>query len=134
MAVIMTGKTITSTSMELVHQSGAKILVTAPKDNGGDGSSFSPTDLCATSLGACGCLIMSMFAANKNIPVRSISFELKKEMAASPRRIERITVAYSIDSDCSDLDLRKIEAAGRTCPVRVTLGDRVDIVDSYARA
>lgn len=134
MAVIMKGKTTSATTIELVHESGAKILVTAPKDNGGDGSSFSPTDLCATSLGACGSLIMAMFAANKGIPVRSISFELKKEMAASPRRIERLTVAYAIDSDCSDLDLRKIEAAGRTCPVRVTLGDRVDIVESYGRA
>jgi len=130
----MTGTTLSPTSIRLTHESGATLLVTAPKDNGGDGSSFSPTDLCATSLGACGSLIMAMFAEGKGIPVRGISFELRKDMAAGPRRIERITVAYRIDSDCSDLDLRKIEAAGRTCPVRVTLGDRVEVLETYARA
>ena len=134
MAVKMKGATIGPTTIEVEHESGFKVRVTAPKDNGGDGSSFSPTDLCAVSLGACGSLIMRMFADGKNIPLRGISFELKKEMAAAPRRIERITVAYRIDSDCSDIDLKKIEAAGRTCPVRITLGDRVEIEETYDRA
>lgn len=134
MSVTMKGSTTGPTSIRLTHESGTEILVTAPKDNGGDGSSFSPTDLCACSLGACGSLIMSMFAHGKGIPLRGISFELRKEMAASPRRIQKLTVAYRIDTDCSDLDFRKIEAAGRTCPVRVTLGDRVDIAETYERA
>lgn len=134
MAVQMRGRTTGPTSVEIEHESGFKVTVTAPKDNGGDGSSFSPTDLCAVSLGACGSLIMRMFADGKGIPLRGISFELKKEMAASPRRIERITVAFKIDSDCPELELKKIEAAGRSCPVRVTLGESVEIVESYERA
>lgn len=134
MAVQMKGRTTGPTTIEIEHESGFKVAVTAPKDNGGDGSSFSPTDLCAVSLGACGSLIMRMYADGKGIPLRGISFELKKEMAASPRRIERITVAFRIDSDCTDLELKKIEAAGRACPVRITLGDRVEVVESYVRA
>ncbi len=134
MAVQMRGRTTGPTTIELEHESGYTITVNAPKDNGGDGSSFSPTDLCAVSLGACGSLIMRMYADGKGIALRGISFELKKEMAASPRRIERIRVAFRIDSDCSDLELKKIEAAGRSCPVRITLGDRVEILESYERA
>ncbi len=130
----MKGSTTGPTTVQIEHESGFKVAVTAPKDNGGDGSSFSPTDLCSVSLGACGSLIMRMFADGKGIPLRGISFELKKEMAASPRRIERITVRYLIDSDCSELDFKKIVAAGKTCPVRITLGDRVEIVESYERA
>ncbi len=134
MAVTMRGRTTGPTSLEIEHESGMKFSVTAPKDNGGDGSSFSPTDLCAVSLGACGSLIMNMFAAAKGIPVESISFTLKKEMTAAPRRIERITVSFFIHGAVSDLDLKKIEAAGRTCPVRLTLGDQVEIVETYQRA
>jgi uncharacterized OsmC-like protein len=134
MAVQMKGRTTGPTTIEIEHESGFKVAVTAPKDNGGDGSSFSPTDLCAVSLGACASLIMRMYADGKGIALRGISFELKKEMAASPRRIERISVVFRIDSDCSELELKKIEAAGRTCPVRLTLGDRVEVVESYVRA
>jgi len=131
MAVIMKGATVSDTTVKIIHQSGAEFLVCAPKDNGGDGSSFSPTDLCAVSLGACGSMIMKMFAAGKNIPVDSIDFEVTKEMSASPRRIERLTVVYTIKGNISEQDFRKVEAAGRTCPVRVTLGDRVEIVERY---
>jgi putative redox protein len=133
MAVVMKGSTISDTTVKIIHQSGAEVLVCAPKDNGGDGSSFSPTDLCAVSLGACGSMIMKMFAAGKSIPVESIDFEVTKEMAAAPRRIERLTVVYKIKGNLSDLDFRKVEAAGRSCPVRVTLGDRVEIVELYQR-
>ncbi|HPE35657.1 MAG TPA: OsmC family protein, partial [Spirochaetales bacterium] len=97
-------------------------------------SSFSPTDLCAVSLGACASLIMRMFADGQGIPVRGISFELVKDMAAEPRRIKSITVDFKIDSDCSEADFKRIEDAGRSCPVCLTLGDRVNIVASYRRA
>ncbi|HAP42939.1 MAG TPA: hypothetical protein DD477_01620 [Spirochaetaceae bacterium] len=96
MAVLMRGTTVGDTKVKISHQSGAEYLVSAPTDNGGDGSSFSPTDLCAVSLGACASLIMKMFAAGKNIPVEAIHFELKKDMVAAPRRIERITVTYTM--------------------------------------
>lgn len=133
MAVTMRGRSTGPTTVELVHESGTVIRTMAPKDNGGDGSSFSPTDLCAVSLGACGVSIMAMFAANKGIPVEGIEFELVKEMGGPPRRIQRLTVVYRIKGSLTEDDLRKIEAAGRTCPVRVTLGDRVEIVERYER-
>lgn len=134
MAVVMKGTTVTDTTVKIIHQSGAEFMVCAPKDNGGDGSSFSPTDLCAVSLGACGSMIMKMFAAGKNIPLEGIEFDVTKEMAAAPRRIERLTVNYILRGSFSDQDFKKIEAAGRSCPVRVTLGDRVEIVESFKRA
>jgi len=81
MGVAMRGKSTGRTTVELVHESGAVIKTTAPKDNVGDGSGFSPTDLCAASLGACGTTIMSMFAADKGIPLDGIEFGLVKEMS-----------------------------------------------------
>ncbi len=74
MSVRMKGSSTGATTVELVHESGATITTMAPKDNGGDGSTFSPTDLCAVSLGACGTTIMSLLArivaAGRACPVR----------------------------------------------------------------
>lgn len=134
MSVIMRGRSTSPTTVELNHESGCVVLTTAPKDNGGDGSSFSPTDLCAVSLGACATTIMSMFARDKSIPLECIDFELTKEMAAAPRRIGKIVVTFHIKSACSDIDFKKLVAAGKTCPVRQTLGNTVEIEERYLRA
>jgi uncharacterized OsmC-like protein len=134
MSVHMKGRTTGPTTVELVHESGAIIRTTAPKDNGGDGSSFSPTDLCAVSLGACGATIMGMFAKNHGIPLEGIEFTIEKEMTAAPRKIGRITVAFHLAGPFSDEDFRKLIAAGKACPVRLTLGDSVQMVEDYRRA
>jgi putative redox protein len=134
MGVAMRGRSRGRTRVELVHESGARIETVAPKDNGGDGSSFSPTDLCAASLGACGATIMSMFAADKGIPLDRVEFELVKEMSPPPRKIARIVVAFKLFGALSERDYARVEAAGRACPVRLTLGDALEIVESYERA
>lgn len=131
MAVIMKGKSTGITSVELQHESGAIIHTTAPKDNGGDGSSFSPTDLCAVSLGACGTTIMTMFCNTKSIAVDRIEFEITKEMSPSPRKIAKLTINYSIFSSCSEKEFSMIVNAGKTCPVRLTLTGNVEIVENY---
>lgn len=133
MGVVIKGQSTGPTSTELVHESGAVIRTMAPKDNGGDGSAFSPTDLCAASLGACGCTIMRMFADNHSIPIAGISFELTKEMSPPPRKIAKIVIGFTIAGELSASDFAKIVAAGKACPVRLTLGDGVEIVESYGR-
>jgi putative redox protein len=134
MGVLMRGRSTGVTTTELIHYSGSIIRTMAPKDNGGDGSTFSPTDLCAVSLGACGCTIMSMFAANHGIPLQGIEFELSKEMSPPPRKIAKLVIAYKISGAPADADFAKLVAAGKACPVRLTLGANVEIVESYERA
>lgn len=134
MSVRMKGRSTGATTVELVHESGATITTMAPKDNGGDGSTFSPTDLCAVSLGACGTTIMSLFARDKGLPLDGIAFDLEKEMVAGPRRIAKITLRYRIGGKLSEGEFARIVAAGRACPVRVTFGDRVEVDEVYERA
>lgn len=133
MSVLMRGRRTGTYTCELVHESGSVVATMAPRDNGGDGSTFSPTDLCAVSLGACAVTIMSMFAANHGIPLDGIEFELEKHMSPAPRRIETIRVTYRLAGLSSDRDFDRVVAAGRTCPVRLTLGDRVVVEESYVR-
>ena len=109
------------------------IKTTAPVDNGGDGSCFSPTDLFASSLGACGTTIMSMYASKNAIPLMNIHFEVEKVMATAPRRISKIVVQYFLKTNCSDDEFKKLVSAGKSCPVKVTIQNAVEIEESYIR-
>ncbi len=128
------GDTTGKTTVNIVHEeSGATIETMAPKDNGGDGLLFSPTDLCATSLGACAATIMNMYAYNSGISVGRISYTVDKEMSANPRRIGRLTVSYEIVTDCSELEFEKIVRAGKTCPLRHSIHPDIVLEESYER-
>jgi uncharacterized OsmC-like protein len=134
MGVTMQGRSLSPTAVELLHPSGTVFRTAAPLDNGGDGSSFSPTDLCTVSLGACGTTIMSMFAANHGIPLAGIGFTITKEMVGPPRKIGRIILSYRLAGSLTEDEFRRVVAAGKACPVRLTLGDAVEIVEEYLRA
>lgn len=134
MTVHMKGRLLNSTSCEIVHgPSGARIQTTAPKDNGGDGSCFSPTDLCAASLGVCAATIVGMYAVNNNIQLEGIDFDVEKEMASSPRRIFRIVMTMKLKTTCSEEEFHKLIAAARACPVSQSLSEKLEIADQYIR-
>src|ERR1035438_706763 len=104
MSVSMTGRLTSPTSTELNHgPSGALLETTAPKDNGGDGSRFSPTDLCAASLVACAATTLSLYATRSGIPLTGITFEIEKHMTAeSPRRIAKLVARFRVSSPCGE--------------------------------
>lgn len=135
MGVKMSGKLVGATGIELTHQdSGSVIRTTPPADNGGDGSTFSPTDLAAASLGACAATTMALFAKRNHIILMGISFDVEKLMSTSPRRLGKLRVTYRISSPCNEADFAKLVDAGKKCPVRLSLGPGVDVEETYARA
>jgi putative redox protein len=134
MAVAFHGYSVGALGMEVVHEpSGAVIRTEPPVDNGGDGSRFSPTDLCAASLGVCASTIVRLAAVRLGIDLRGIGFTLEKHMNASPRRLGRLVVAYTLDTECPQADFDRLEAAGRACPVRLSLGPDVVVEETYSR-
>ena len=63
--------------VECVHnQSGTKIITDAPTDNQGKGEAFSPTDLCATALGACAMTIIGIYGKNHGVDVTGMEMEI----------------------------------------------------------
>jgi len=136
MSVLITGKLVSPTATELDHDpSHARVPTQAPKDNGGDGSSFSPTDLCAASLAACAATTLSLFATRSGIPLKGVSFSVEKHMTPEPpRRIARLVLTLTIDSPCGDEDYGKLVNAAKTCPVRRSLHPDVVVDETYARA
>ncbi len=136
MSVSISGRLTSPTATELVHgPSGASIGTVAPKDNGGDGSRFSPTDLCTASLAACVATTMALCATRSGIPLDGIDFAIEKNMTSEPpRRIGKLVARYRIRTSCGEEEFQKLVNAGKTCPVRRSLHPDVVVDEVYERA
>lgn len=122
MAVEITGKYIGKLRTELTHgPSGTVIRTAAPVDNQGDGSSFSPTDLAAASLGACMMTLIAIVGERDGLDLTGLSFRLEKHMAANPRRISAIPVTLHMPAGLTPGQRQKLENAALTCPVHKSL-------------
>lgn len=113
------------------HGPSKKTLVTdAPVDNGGTGSSFSPTDLVATGLGACMATIMGLVAQRNGLNIEGVKIEVSKEMVADPvRRIGALKtrITFPAGSKLSATDKAKLEAGAKACPVKQSLHPDIQI-------
>lgn len=117
---------------ECQHQSGAIIETDAPKESGGKGEAFCPTDLFATSLGACMLTLMSLTAKKMGIELKGMKAEVEKEMITSPKRrvgkiIVRIQSSYSPNSD----EQKKLEEAAIGCPVHLSMHPDIKIAFDF---
>ena len=111
--------------------SGTALVTDAPVDNGGRGAAFSPTDLVATALGSCILTTMAIVAGRHGLDIAGARAHVVKEMVTQPvRRIGalRTTVTFPRDkaADLSPESRRRLEAAGRHCPVHGSLHPDVE--------
>jgi uncharacterized OsmC-like protein len=104
---------------EIVHEpSGTKIITDAPKDNHGKGESFSPTDLCATSLGSCIATTMGIYAARHDIDLKGLRVTVEKHMSSdTPRRIVKLATEIWMPVPKNEA----LERITSTCPVHYSL-------------
>ena len=98
----------------------------APLDNGGDGSSFSPTDLLATALGSCAVMTMAIVAQREGIPFGEASFHVEKHMATEPRRVGRLPLTITMPKGLSAEQRGRLERIARACPVERSLSEGVE--------
>ena len=131
MSVAITGRYLGKLRVSMQHESGAEITTVAPKDNNGDGSLFSPTDLCAASVGTCMLTVMAIVAERSGLSLDGSRFELTKEMVANPRRIGKVAVIMHLPATLSEDDRKKLEHTAHTCPVHRSLGSEVNVSVSF---
>ena len=113
--------------------SGARLLTDAPKDNMGNGESFSPTDLVATALATCMVTTMGIVAQRSEIDITGTTAKVTKEMAATPtRRISQLTVTINVPTKLSKENQQKLENAAMACPVHKSLHPDVQIPVSFS--
>jgi len=107
--------------------SGTVITTDAPVDNEGRGESFSPTDLAATSLGACMLTIMGIAARKQGVELGDTRVKVLKEMTTKPpRRIAKLTVVFTIPLPASHEKRAMLEEAAGNCPVHLSLDPGVE--------
>lgn len=126
MAVEITGDYAGGLKMRLRHgPSGAELPTAAPRDNQGDGSSFSPTDLLAASLGSCMVTTMAIVARREGIPFEEASFHLEKHMRSDPRRVDHLPVRIHMPGGLTEEQKAQLEQVARTCPVARSLAPEI---------
>ena len=97
-------------------------ITDAPIDNQGRGEAFSPTDLLATSLGACAITVVGIAARTHGFNVDGTAIKITKIMASDPRRVSEVVVEIDFPKvKYSDKEKQIIRHTINTCPVGQSL-------------
>ena len=102
-------------------RSGKSIETDAPTDNHGKGEAFSPTDLLATSLGACMITVMGIAAGEQEKEFKNSEIHIVKIMGDAPRRVVGIRVELHLPDVFSPQERQRLERVGLNCPVAKSL-------------
>jgi putative redox protein len=115
-------------SCELVHgPSGSTLTTVPPKDNGGTGTSFSPTDLMGAALASCALSTMALAAQREGLPWGNARAAVEKRMTAAPRRIGELVLVFDMPRQVRPADRARFEETARTCPVARSLHPDVKV-------
>lgn len=101
--------------------SGATLQTVPPKDNGGDGTLFSPTDLVGAALAACALTTMALVARREGLDWGDATARVEKQMVGPPRRIGALPLQFELPASIRPEHRARLEEIARTCPVALSL-------------
>jgi uncharacterized OsmC-like protein len=120
--VVMTVVSQPQFKTQLTHgPSGTLAITEAPRDNGGTGGSFSPTDMVGAALVSCAVTTMHLFASREGIPLGEVKGRVEKRMTPPPRRIGELVLELQMPKGLSAEHRARVEQAARECPVARSL-------------
>jgi uncharacterized OsmC-like protein len=133
--VPMTAEGAPQFKVNLQHgPSGTRITTEAPKDNGGTGSSFSPTDLVGAALASCAITTMALVASREGLPWGEASASVEKRMTGAPRRIAELVLEIRMPKGLNAEQRAKLEEIARFCPVARSLHPDVKVPLTFVYA
>ncbi len=119
---------ISGLTCELQHgPSGMTLRTVPPKDNGGTGASFSPTDLVGAALASCALSTMALAAQRENLPWGDARAAVEKRMTSAPRRIGELVVVFEMPREVRPEHRARFEETARGCPVARSLHPDVSV-------
>ncbi|MCA2979136.1 MAG: OsmC family protein [Myxococcaceae bacterium] len=107
--------------------SGSTLRTVPPKDNGGDGTSFSPTDLLGASLASCALTTMALLAAREGLTFGDATARVVKHMVGPPRRVGELTLELRMPPAVPAGQRSRLEEIARGCPVARSLHPDVQV-------
>lgn len=120
--VVMTAVSAPAFKTQLEHgPSGSRMNTEAPKDNGGTGASFSPTDLVGAALASCAVTTMALVASREGIPFGEARATVEKRMTPPPRRIGELVLQIQMPAGLSKVHRARLEEVAHGCPVARSL-------------
>ena len=130
--VPMTATSAPAFKCHLEHgPSGTRIVTEAPKDNGGTGGSFSPTDLVGAALASCAVTTMALAASREGIPLGETRARVEKRMSPPPRRIAELVLEIDMPAGLSRAHRARLEEVAHGCPVARSLHPDVKLPVSF---
>jgi len=97
--------------------SGARIETVPPRDNGGTGERFSPTDLVGAALASCAVTTMAIVAGREGLPFGDARATVEKRMTPAPRRIGELVVVIEMPREVKPEHRARLEEVAHGCPV-----------------
>lgn len=111
--------------------SGTAIRTVPPKDNGGDASSFSPTDLVGAALLSCALSTMALVAKREGMPFGKAGGRVEKRMSPPPRRIAELVIEFDMPREVLPEHRARLEDIAHTCPVARSLHPELKLPMSF---
>jgi putative redox protein len=125
--VVMQGVTAPGFRVLMTHgPSGTQVATEAPRDNGGTGMSFSPTDMVGAALAACALTTMALVASREGFAFGEASATVEKRMTPPPRRIGALPLEIRMPPGLTPEQRQRMEQAARECPVKRSLDASVE--------
>ena len=111
----------------VTHPDGEILTTATPVASGGDGSTFSPTDLVAAGLVTCILTTIGMWGDRHGYDFRGVRATVEKEMAVGPpRRIGRLAVTVTLPALVTAEMRPRVERVAHLCPVHSSLHPDID--------
>ncbi len=107
--------------------SGTSIDTVPPKDNGGTGMSFSPTDLVGAAIASCALSTMALLAQREGLSWGDARAGVEKRMTPPPRRIGELVLVFDMPRETRPEHRARLEDAARSCPVARSLHPDVKV-------
>ena len=106
---------------------GAEIITDLPPEHGGNGRSFSSTDLVSAALGSCILTSMDSILEREGYDPKKIRISITKVLSENPKMIKSISLEIAYPENLGGELLKKLERAIATCPVKRSLNEEVEI-------
>lgn len=105
----------------------AEIITDLPPEFGGQGRSFSSTDLVTAALGSCFLTTIDPIVEDWGYDLDKLKISVQKHLAVRPNSIRKVEVEICYAGESNQLMEQEIIEAIKDCSVRRSLSDGIDI-------